>query len=341
MLDKDTVLVIGAGASKEFGLPIGSDLQETIAESLNLRFQNGVIQSGNADLWEAIQRASPKRKNEMFAACRRIRDGLPLSNSIDNFMDAHRHDTDIQTVGRLAIAHSISRAERASNMFVPFADHSGMNFKALGATWIVRLFRLLQEGVRRDQLGTFFEKISFVVFNYDRCIEHFFHRALQSMYALEEKEASKLLRKARILHTYGTIGALPWQVESWEANTPFGAEHCSLDAMVEKISTYTDPHSDEETRTAIRDAIARADRICFLGFSFQQQNLDLITPRAGTEAGVIGTAFGMSEFNVDEISTDLISRFETPTSLSSDRLMRLERTMSCADLVSAYSRAFV
>jgi hypothetical protein len=338
MLDRDTVLVVGAGASKEFGLPIGADLQDIIAHSLDIRFEGGVIQSGSGALWEAIEQSAPARRKELFAACRRVRDGLPLSNSIDNFMDVHSHDADIRTVGKLAIAHSIGRAEQDSRLFVELGAGKGLNFQSLGDTWIVRLFRLLQEGVRRDQLETFFQRVSFVVFNYDRCVEHFFHGALRAMYGLDDVAASKIVGTARILHPYGTIGALPWQVQSGQGHTPFGARHCSLEAMANNISTYTDPQSDERTRSAIRDAVEQADRLCFLGFSFQEQNIELIAPDGGTDAGVIGTALSMSEFNVTEIAADLSRRFETPA--SDNRLMRLERTMTCAELISAYSKAF-
>jgi hypothetical protein len=51
-----TVFVIGAGASNEVDLPVGTGLKDEIAGFLNIKFENGLHQiSGDQTIWEAVR----------------------------------------------------------------------------------------------------------------------------------------------------------------------------------------------------------------------------------------------------------------------------------------------
>jgi hypothetical protein len=49
----------------------------------------------------------------------------------------------------------------------------------------------------------FSTSVSFIVFNYDRCLEQFLFHALQKLYGLESQEAFAMLTDLRIIHPYG------------------------------------------------------------------------------------------------------------------------------------------
>src|SRR5260221_13137659 len=105
MFPSKTVFIIGAGASNEVGLPVGSQLKALIGDKLDLRFQAGYRPVGQGDLaiLDVLRQGVQTKLNDYLAAGWRIRDGLPLSSSIDDFIDAHRDDQLVAQCGKVAI----------------------------------------------------------------------------------------------------------------------------------------------------------------------------------------------------------------------------------------------
>lgn len=94
------VFVVGAGASKEVGLPVGEELIGQIQKDINIeyKFPNS-LRSGDHFLADAIRRlflqdqgASGDHRSWIHA-CWRLRDGLKqLPLSIDTYLDTHATD---------------------------------------------------------------------------------------------------------------------------------------------------------------------------------------------------------------------------------------------------------
>ena len=62
---KSLVLVLGAGASKEVNLPIGTELKSEIARLLDIRFEFGSRQkSGDYQVTEALRLVASRAKEE-------------------------------------------------------------------------------------------------------------------------------------------------------------------------------------------------------------------------------------------------------------------------------------
>jgi hypothetical protein len=53
-----------------------------------------------------------------------------------------------------------------------------------------------------------FENASFIIFNYDRCLEQFLVNALPRLYAISETEADSIVHNINIIHPYGSVGEL-------------------------------------------------------------------------------------------------------------------------------------
>jgi hypothetical protein len=69
--------------------------------------------------------------------------------------------------------------------------------------------------------------------------------------------------------------------------------------MSDRIRTFTEQIADDSLQTTIHDRISNAETLLFLGFSFHEQNMQLIRPSSECQAKqVLGTAFGISESNV-------------------------------------------
>lgn len=316
---KSLVLVIGAGASKEANLPVGAELKRQIATALNIRFEYGIrMSSGNDLIAEAysILAATPDGRsrdiNPLLQASWRIRDAMPQAISIDSFIDTHRSDELIAVCGKLAIARCILAAESNSSLKVDTSNiYNKMNFGRLEGTWYNAFFQLLTESCPKEDLPSRFSAVAIICFNYDRCIEHYLHSALQNYYALTPVEATIALKALEIHHPYGTVGALPWQ--NLGGGFEFGASPraTQLVAFAKQIRTFsegTDP--DTSDVSAIRESLSMAERIAFLGFAFHRLNLELLCPTElpSTEAGgrcVYATAVGISKADAHVIARDL------------------------------------
>ena len=294
-----TVYVIGAGASKEAGLPTGEELKERISELLDIKFGRfGTLENGDEKFFEALKKhaiktTGNKSKLKSFVdTARHIRDGLPLAISIDNFIDTHRDNKKIALCGKLAIVRSILEAEKDSGLYFNkelngyIATNQTINFDAISDTWYISFFKLLTENCEKNELCDRFKDISLIIFNYDRCIEHFLYNALQLYYGIGESEAAELVKSINIYHPYGSVGTLSWLHEN--GNIEFGSELSpeKLLELAQEIKTFTegtDPNSSEISEIKLN--MAYAQRLVFLGFAFHKLNMELIKPKQELENG--------------------------------------------------------
>lgn len=68
---------------------------------------------------------------------------------------------------------------------------------------------MLFEGTFAIELEDIFRNISFIFFNYDRCIEFYLWIALQDYFNITSQEAAKLVQtKLKIIHPYGSLGPI-------------------------------------------------------------------------------------------------------------------------------------
>lgn len=312
------LFVVGAGASEEANLPTSKQLKTNIASILDIRFKQFKKHSGDDAVCDALRYAVQAQDppsddiNPYLRAALRIRDAMPQATSIDNFIDNHRGNEKIELCGKLAIVRAILEAERSSYMYVdPLRADSKINFNLLADKWFYSFFNLLTENCIEDGLQKRMESVALIIFNYDRCVEHFLYHSLQNYYGMDEKAAAELVQHMEIYHPYGTVGNLPWQ--QGDNPVPFGDElHAQRLLNVSKeIKTFTEGTDQESSKIiAIRKLVLESRIILFLGFAFHQLNLDLLKPSDPAAGKSIrrkyfATAKGISASNVDIISRGL------------------------------------
>lgn len=344
---KELVLVVGAGASKEARLPVGSELKTHIAAALNIRYRQGYQRtSGDELIVEALRhivvRCQPREDiNSYLSAARRVSDAMPQAISIDNFIDSHRGEEKISICGKLAIARCILQSESHSSLYVNReARDSRIDFVALQPTWFNSFFQLLTVGCQRDEIATRLSKIAVVCFNYDRCIEHYLHLALQNYYGIAAEDATAALSALNIYHPYGVAGHLPWQEPL--SGVGFGSDPAAtkLIQIAQQLRTFTegiDPAtSDIED---IRGTLRCARRLVFLGFAFHPLNLQLLFPSSSDgqrvhACKVFGTALGISDVDIEAIRSELVT-----TAAVSREDVHLKEGLSCAGLFGHFQRS--
>ncbi len=319
---KSLVLVLGAGASKEVGLPLGGELTKQIASVLSFRErENGDSDLANLRIRQALSQlvqvpqGQPQDMNLLMRACGVIKDAMPLARSIDNFIDCHRSDKQIAICGKLAIASCILEAERMSGLMVDRSNiYNTILFESLESSWFTAFFNLLTDRCDKNEVADNFRRVAIISFNYDRCIEHFLHAALQRLYRESPEWATEVMKALDIYHPYGRVGALPWMAQSGEIEygaVPNGPQLLGISRQLLTFTEGTDARkSDIE---CIRRDIAGAERLAFLGFAFHELNLELLFDgRFGINEHchrpIFATAFGISEANVEAIKRELAKR---------------------------------
>lgn len=339
MFTKRTVFVIGAGASAEFGLPIGSKLQERISDSLNIRWNDsGKFSGGDFQLYQLIQGIPGYSHDEHFKLLHLIAQAMPLTNSIDTFLENFASNEILVRIGKLAIARTILEAERTSSLFKDVRSQRVSNLLPHD-NWCNRVFRLLQQNRRAEEAHRFFENCTFVVFNYDRVAEQFFYEALSTAYGMHEQHAAEAVSTAEFLHPYGSVGRLPWQQKTGP-KCAFGEVPSSIHDIAGEVQTYSESTIEGDEIDLIRNRMQEAQVICFLGFSYLPQNLRLLVPEKrivqGRNLKVFGTAYGLSEFNANSAASDVNSRLNSR--YANPQLGKDKQT--CADFIDAHTSAF-
>jgi len=334
-MTEHTVFIIGAGASTEVNLPTRKGLTIDLMHRLNIAFDLHKQESGDLIIGNALRilfEQSGYEQDEIISylnAIWQIRDALPKAISIEHLIDAHRSDDKFVTCGKLAIVRSILAAEQESLLyFKKERVDSTIDLSRLEKTWYFAFFKLLTEGCSTADLDERLERVTLIVFNYDRCIEHFLFHAFKNYYGLSALEARGRLEIITILHPYGDVGRLSWRAGGGVA-VEFGQEPTPRDLLevAQKIKTFsegTDPGSSEIL--AVRKQLGMANRVVFLGFGFDGSNLQLISPKESdamitANGRCFATTLGVLDSDQDVIESRI--RSALPGKFSSDQSIKM------------------
>lgn len=346
---KALTIVVGAGASKEVHLPLGSELKLRIAQLLDIKYNFNKQAGGDYliaqafSLLSADNNENPGDINPLLNASWRIRDAMSQAISIDNFIDAHKGDVNIENAGKLAIVRSILEAEAKSSLTIkPENTHNKLDFKANQATWFNSFFQVVTENCTFDDLPYRLKQIGIICFNYDRCIEHYMFHALKNYYGVNDKDARDMLCILDIHHPYGSVGNLPW-MES-DLSIGFGEEPTGqqLVELAKRIKTFTEETAEDEI-SKIRQLMHKPKRVAFLGFAFHTLNLRLLYMRSGAKQNtvtsnefchVFATGIGISAHDVNALKIEL-------TNMAQYDFHRIEISNGthCAQLFNEFRRS--
>jgi hypothetical protein len=304
---------------------------------MDIRFERGFDPAGTGDhdLYSHITYSRPKEAAQFQQAAWRIRDGIAFAQSIDDFLDQHRTDPCVNLYGKVGIVQAVAEAERASRLY--FNRHEGVEtFDAdqLADTWLPKFLYMLSRGVPRENVAEIFETVAFIVFNYDRCIEHFLINALQRSYAIDYQEAASIVDDLDIFHPYGLIGDLK--------QVPFGTTRINCVKLADSIKTYTEQIAAADTQTRLAGMLANAEHIIFLGFAYHEQNMALLTPAKAMNASrkIFGTAYGMSDSDAEVVRHQIDAWFtERDPRAYRKGMINLENKLKCAELFDNYAKS--
>jgi hypothetical protein len=346
MFRSKTLFIVGAGASSEFGFPVGSGLKDIIAKKLDFEFgERYEVISGDRAIWSSIinilkneDRYTNSEINNIIEACRVIRDAMPIEKSIDSFVESHKNNRHIQLCVKLGIAASILEAERESSLYINNIERqSKLDFEKNKNKWIASFFKKLKENCSIDSLKKSIENVSFIIFNYDRSVEHFIRHAIATYFHISFDDACNIANNLKIIHPYGVIGQLPNKILHQKID--FGeVSVTNIIAAANEIKTFSENISDHSSLAGMRNFVEQAETIVFLGFAFHEQNMKLIyTDKKSNALNIFATAMGFSDHNSKQLQSEINSALKSiyPTG----RSILVNNTLACAALFDEYSRS--
>jgi hypothetical protein len=345
MFNRKTLFIVGAGAGVDFGLPVGRELAKDIARRTKLEFDTGVLTRQTVDRDLASSFFGRGYNEKQFAnAFNLIRQGIFLANSIDDFLNIHEADPAVVEVGKAAIISSILHAERQSLLWVdPSNIYNTINLEKIHGSWLVKFMQVLGPGRKAAEVENVLDDVYFIVFNYDRCVEHFLTHALVLLYGVPETRAIEIVARAKIIHPYGWVGPLE--------RVPFGGqENGRIDyrMLARGIKTYTEQIEEAHVIQAIQVAVRESRCIVFLGFAYHKQNMALLKPpKSQKTRQVYGTALGMSDDDVGVVTEQLGEFFPdkelgvafNAPQVDLHRNISIENELTCSQLFDYYAKS--
>jgi len=253
MIEIDTVLILGAGASQPFGFPSGKELVNKICSVFSdpQRSQYSLM----------MQAGHPQPEVQAFRNV--LYDANPAS--VDAWLE---HNPKFIPIGKAAIATLLLDYERKSK-FRPENN------------WYELLFQDLDSPFNQFQEN----KLKIVTFNYDRSLEQYLFTKLTNTYTGKSvNEYVQILQAIPIIHVYGSLGLFDWQPQDPKHYIPFvqyGApsDYNTINSAAKNIKIIPEAEKIAAEFTAARRFIRGAAQVFFLGFGYDLTNLK----RLGTD----------------------------------------------------------
>lgn len=279
-----TTVILGAGSSVDFGLPLGGELFDQALILLNSAVREWT-NAREGDVFFDYNRAA-----QLFRSRPDLRELLPVVHTDDGngryrmeidpvvraiaTMDhspAYSLDTlalenpNDEELFRLLTAHLIIAAVRASiednngQETISFFKRRIPNPRAQGQmvyNWIHLFCSMVRNEVTRDENTEY----SVVSLNYDQVFE----RTARSVWTTSERDIGEFTDVFKVLYPHGKI--------HWDT-LPNSQSSFSVDES-EIIFAHNKPADFDPTATT--EQVIAADRLIFLGFSFAQENVETL-----------------------------------------------------------------
>ena len=246
MIEKPTLFILGAGASKPYDIPTAAELLEGICAGRDGSSIRNMYSEGD---W-----------NIMGGRIETFLDELRESKcvSIDEFL---RYRTDHGIIGRRLIAAGL--VPRESPELLLEIGRKG--------DW----YKYLLDKMKAETLDEFARnQVAFVSLNYDRSLEHVMTVACSRRYKTGLAESWKSVRQIRIEHPYGVLGPYTSDRNDYGDCRPYESVSgkTALQIAAQHIKIIPDDRAGHDKFIVPEDLICWAETVVILGFGFEETN---------------------------------------------------------------------
>jgi hypothetical protein len=290
MINIPTVLILGAGASMEYGFPSGQDLfikiRHALKESRESKLRSALINLGF--------RPSEIRKFHSYLV-------YVDPSSFDDFLEIR---PDFLQIAKLSIAAFLGALESDENIFDPDPP------KIRPARWYQHLMNAMYKADLKEFENN---KLSMITFNYDRSLEHYLFSTLKARTERSDLECREALRKMPIIHVHGSLGALPWQGENRSRVFAPAALPDQIRLASEQIKFMSEEGEDAPIFQKAFKLLAQGEKIYFLGFGYHDTNLEhLKIKELSSSKNMVGTSVGLSKARMGSLHKEWGITFKRP-----------------------------
>lgn len=278
MITKNTVFILGAGTSSDFGFPLGEKLrQEIIQKFIEPHSQT---YKDIESIAKVLCGQWPDEFKDYIPAITKFAYQLKhnAGYTIDEFLE--RFKESYLLVGKLAITLILTKYENHNLLY----DSDN---------WYRRIYRQMSQAAEID---TFHQnKVAFITFNYDRSLEHFLYTSLLNFSEkMTENRVKEIISRIPIIHIYGQLDPLPWQDSQGRA---YGSSITlgqlkkykeNISIIFEKITEKINANFQQAV-----DLLKEAERIYVLGFGFHPINMERLKLNEIKEKNIIATSHGI------------------------------------------------
>jgi len=285
MISKNTVFILGAGASSPYGLPLGKELVDRIVHELNPG------PTDNKKALECISQAAGGGPEMIQLEAFRQTLEESRERSIDAFLE---HHTEFMNQGKRAIAWILLNSESSNARLRPSKPN---------LDWYPQFRDMLSAPFNEFQNN----KAAVLTFNYDRSLEQFLFTTLSSRQRDKtgpDAWAAKLRESLPIVHLHGELGKYPEfaDVKHNDKRIPYGFSPLTFGAIrlasesIRNVHDKIDLDADPAFQQAYR-LISQAESIFFMGFRYDERNVKKLRLKQflKKQAKIFGSGLDLTE----------------------------------------------
>lgn len=240
MITQKTILVLGAGASNAYGFPLCRGLRDLVCNRPDENVSRAIVEAGYgidemSDFIQTIQHSG--------------------YTSVDWFLEDR---PEYIPIGKAAIAACLIPFENPERLFPP---------QAPSEHWYELLLNVMASPVE----GFCENELSVITFNYDRSLEYYFLKVLETRLNSLEK-AVELLSTFKIVHVHGSLGELSLASDIGRPYSPDVSSE-SISIAANNIIIVGEAADDSESFEEARVLLNNAEKIVFLGFGFHPESI--------------------------------------------------------------------
>lgn len=263
LIEKQTVFVLGAGASLPYDYPTGPDLLNSIIEMIDFNERYFSKKRPNDTKGTVIIKSIHENcTHDVLGKFLNFKKGLDDSSrsSIDTFLENRPEFCD---VGKRCIAWNLINKEYMRiNSKRDWFEHLHDQELARGCNSVIDYSQ---------------NNIDFITFNYDRLLEHNLITRLKGTYGNSNEECAEMIKDSfNIVHVHGKLDDLDWENDDGRA---YGQEPKSTEEWKKAASGINIIHEKmgEKPFNEAKKLIEKAELLVFLGLNLHNTiNLDRI-----------------------------------------------------------------
>ena len=280
MIKTKTLFILGAGASNSFRYPTSQELRNEIIEG---KYIHEVAKAFSIHVAGISDRGMYDNEIRKFVEAYK-KSGV---YSIDAFIEKRQ---EYMAFGKMIITASLLRRENI------------ISLTKTEENWYMYLFNRIKDTIVEQPESV----ISFITFNYDRSLEQFLFNAIKEYNNLQPPDCIKVLKKIPIAHLYGQINYLPWQQQE-NTFTYLNDSKSYVARLIDSLKNIKliGEEREIEESEVFQEAyklIEKAKKIYFLGFGYDETNLDRLRIENMRGKNIVGSVLDVEKSKLNFIN---------------------------------------